>query len=183
MDDMLAESSTDHNKITRWESIFWIVFLLILLWLSNDFDKPLRYFPLGAAFWPKVVISFMAIATAILFASTFITRIEVENTQNSHLEETPKDLAGVGWRTFAIFITPLIWALIMHKVGFLLTTPFFIIFFTRFMGVTNWRVLLSYTVLFYSTIVFVFYKLIFTPLPMGAGVFHTVTGELMALIQ
>jgi hypothetical protein len=180
---MLAESSTEHNRKTRWESIFWIFFLLILLWLSKDFDKPLRYFPLGAAFWPKVVIYFMAIASAILFSSSFITRIEAGNPQNSYLEEAPEDIAGVGWRTFSIFITPLVWALIMHKVGFLLTAPFFIILFTRFMGVTDWRILFSYTICFYSVIVLVFYKLIFTPLPMGAGYFHTITGELMGLMQ
>jgi hypothetical protein len=180
---MIAVAAVEQNKKTRWESVFWILFLVILLWLSEDFDKPLRYFPLGAAFWPKVVIYSMAIASVILFVSSFITRIETKNPQNGHLDEIPEDLSGVGWRTFAIFITPLVWALIMHKVGFLLTAPFFILFFTRFMGVTNWKILFSYTILFYSMIVLVFYGLIFTPLPMGAGYFHTITGELMGLIQ
>ena len=180
---MDGEAAIQQNKRTRWESIFWLGFLLVLFWLAQDFDKPLTYFPLGAAFWPKVIISFMAVATSILFVSSFIVGKKPINQKSSYLEEVPKDTLGVGWRTFAIFVAPLLWALIMHKVGFLLTTPFFILIFTRLMGVNKWRTIFSYTFLFYSVIVLVFYVLIFTPLPMGAGYFHTITGELMGLMQ
>ena len=34
-----------------------------------------------------------------------------------------------------------------------------------------------------AVLVLVFYKIIFTSLPMGAGIFHTMNGELMGLIQ
>ena len=67
--------------------------------------------------------------------------------------------------------------------GFLLVTPFFLIAYTWLMGVTRIRTLLGFSLGFYAALVLVFYKLIFTPLPMGAGYFHTINGELLALLQ
>ena len=51
------------------------------------------------------------------------------------------------------------------------------------MGVTRWRTLLGFGVGFYVVLVLVFYKLIFTPLPMGAGMLHTFNAELLAVLQ
>jgi len=51
------------------------------------------------------------------------------------------------------------------------------------MGVRRLRTLFGFSLGFYAVLVLVFYKLIFTPLPMGAGWFHTISGEIIALIQ
>ena len=82
-----------------------------------------------------------------------------------------------------MFLIPLIWAYTMHQMGFLLVTPFFLIGFTWLMGVTRWRTLLAFGFGFYLLLVVVFYKLIFTPLPMGAGFFHTINAEILAVLQ
>ena len=71
----------------------------------------------------------------------------------------------------------------MHKMGFLLVTPFFLFAFTWLMGVRRWQTLVGFSLGFYALLVFVFYKLIFTPLPMGAGWFHALNGEILGLIQ
>ena len=76
---MDAEVERQQNKKTRLESILWLGFILILFWLAQDFDKPLTYFPLGAAFWPKVIIFCMAVASSTLFISTFVNNKKATN--------------------------------------------------------------------------------------------------------
>ena len=125
----------------------------------------------------------MILAAGVLLCSRFLKQSQTPDAQVDYLDDVPDDLPSVGWRTTAMFIVPLIWVYGMHKAGFLLATPIFLIVFTWLMGVKRWRILVTYSLGFYSILVLVFYKLIFTSLPMGAGYLHTINGELLALIQ
>ena len=168
-----------------WEAVGWSCVILLVYWLSFDFDAPLPHYPPGAAFWPRIVLTGMAIAAVVLLISRFLpqTRRDESKVTPEYIEEVPEDISGVTWRTIAVFTLPLLWAYAMHKMGFLLVTPFFLIGFTWLMGVTRWRTLLLFGFGFYALLVVVFYKLIFTPLPMGAGLFHSLNGEILAVIQ
>lgn len=167
-----------------WEAIAWLTLAGLAFWFSRPFDKPLQHFAPGAAYWPKIIIAGMFIAALILL----IGRLSAKNRSApeetvAHLEEVPDDLPGMNWRLIAMFVMPLIWVYGMHQMGFLLVTPLFLIAFTWLMGVTKITTLLTYSLGFYAMLVLVFYKLIFTPLPMGSGYFHTINGELLALMQ
>ena len=168
-----------------WEAVVWGLLVSLVFWLSFGFDDPLPHYPPGAAFWPRVIQLGMAIAAAVLLISRFLPQTARDEAAHApeYLDEVPDDLSGINWRTVAVFIVPLVWAYAMHKMGFLLVTPFFLIAFTWLMGVTRWRTLLSFGFGFYALLVIVFYKLIFTPLPMGAGFFHSINGEILAVIQ
>ena len=98
-------------------------------------------------------------------------------------DEAEDDVGPLSAQTIAMFILPLLWVFGMHKLGFLVVTPFFLLACSWVMGVRSWKVLLTFTFSFFAVIVFVFYKLIFTPLPMGAGWFHSLNGEMIGLIQ
>lgn len=167
----------------KLEAFAWLLGLVLAYWLTGDFDRPLSHFPPGPAFWPQVVIICMILAACVLLCSRFLNQSQTSDPQIDYLDSVPDDLPTVGWRTTAMFIVPLIWVYGMHKAGFLLATPIFLIVFTWLMGVKRWRVLITYSLGFYSVLVLVFYKLIFTSLPMGAGYLHTINGELLALIQ
>jgi len=167
------------------EALAWSVFIGGAFALSLDFDEPLRHYPPGAALWPRIILFGMAVATVVLLVSRFLpqtARLEREQGPE-YLDEAPNDLAGVGWRTTAVFVLPMLWTYAMHQLGFLLVTPVFLIAFTWLMGVRSKRTLLLFSFGFYALLVLLFYKLIYTPLPMGAGMFHTINGELLALIQ
>ncbi len=51
------------------------------------------------------------------------------------------------------------------------------------LGVRRWVTLIAVTAGFYGAVVVIFVKLIFTPLPQGAGFFHSLNGQLIGLIQ
>lgn len=183
-DGIMAEKSgsKSFDKV-KLEAIVWLLIALCAYWAAQPFDKPLPFFAPGAAFWPKVVIVILLISGAILFISRFLPQSRREEGDVAYLDEAPDDLPPATWRTILLFVLPVVWTYGMHKMGFLLVTPFFLIAFTWLMGVKKWTTLLSFSLLFYAGLVIVFYKIIFTSLPMGAGYFHTINGELMALIQ
>ena len=166
-----------------WEAVVWLAIAAFAYWAAEPFNKPLPYFAPGAAFWPKVVMVLIAISGLVLLISRLLPQSRREEEHVVYIEEMPDDVPGVSWKTVAIFVLPVIWTLAMHKMGFLIPTPFFILAFTWLMGVHEWRTLIGFSLGFYALLVLVFYKIIFTSLPMGAGVFHTITGEFLGLIQ
>ena len=167
-----------------WEAVAWLILAGLAFWFSRPFDMPQPHFAPGAAFWPKIIIAGMFIAALILLLGRLSARNRMREEETlAHLDEVPDDLPDMNWRLVAMFILPLVWVYGMHQMGFLLVTPFFLIAFTWLMGVTRISTLLIFSIGFYAMLVLVFYKLIFTPLPMGAGQFHTINGELLALIQ
>lgn len=167
------------------EAVGWLGFVCVAFWLARDFDAPIPHFPPGAAMWPHIVLFVMAVAAVVLLVSRFLPQTERLRNDEApeYLDEVPDDLANVTWRTVGVFVIPLAWAYAMHQFGFLLVTPIFLILFTWLMGVKSWRTLLVFGFGFHAFLVLVFYKLIYTPLPMGAGIFHTLNGEIFALIQ
>jgi hypothetical protein len=168
-----------------WEALAWLGFALLVYLFTLDFDAPLPTYRLGAAFWPQVVLVITAIAAITLLVSRFVRGVEGESGDDAptHLDDLPAPSGGVPLNTLATFVLPLIWVYALHQIGFLLSTPFFLIGFTWLMGVRRLRTLFGFSLGFYAVLVLVFYKLIFTPLPMGAGWFHSISGEIIALIQ
>lgn len=167
-----------------WEPIAWLCFAAIALYLTFEFDQPLQTFKLGAAFWPRVIVAILAIAGSVLLISRFVGGTEKPESES---EAAYFDDGRAGSRvtplTVAMFALPLVWVYGMHKMGFLLVTPFFLLAFTWLMGVRRPSVLIGFSLGFYAVLVLIFYKLIFTALPMGAGMFNALNGEILALIQ
>ena len=178
-----GEKYPEARRKTIVEGLVWLAFAALAYVLSLPFDEPLPTYALGAAFWPHVVIVIIAIAALVLIASQFIRGRDTETPGPSYLDDLPDSAERFSPTTLIIFALPLLWVYGMHKMGFLLVTPFFLFAFTWLMGVRRWPTLIGFSLGFYALLVFVFYKLIFTPLPMGAGWFHALNGEILGLIQ
>lgn len=166
-----------------WEAVAWLAFAAAAYALSCEFAGAQPYNPLGAAFWPRVVIVIIVVASAVLFISRFLAASHHEEKAADYIEEVPDDLPGVTWRTIAIFVVPVLWVFAMHRMGFLLSTPVFLMIFTWLMGVKSMKLIVGFSLSFFAVLVVVFYMIIFTPLPMGGGIFHTITGEFLGLVQ
>ena len=144
MDPVVAKRSSTvggMNDRVVWEVFAWAALVAGAFALSFGFDDPLPHYPPGAALWPRIVLAMMAAAAIVLLVSRFLPQSVREEKARApdYLDEVPDDLAGVSWRTVAVFALPLVWAYAMHKMGFLLVTPVFLVLFTWLMGVTRWR--------------------------------------------
>jgi hypothetical protein len=181
---MVNDDNASAANVPIWEPVAWLIFSAAAYYLTLEFDGPLPTFVLGAAFWPRVVIAILAVAACILLASRYVqgrTR-EASETKSAYFDDS-SGLGQLSPSTVAMFALPLIWVYGMHKLGFLLVTPFFLFAVTWLLGVRRLKTLIGFSLGFYAILVLVFYKLIFTPLPMGAGWFNALNGELLALIQ
>ena len=169
----------------RVEAVVWLALAIAAFIVTFEFDGPLPTFEFGAAFWPRVVIAGVIVSAGVLLVTSyFVGAGEPEAGIDERMTDAlPEDAARVTRKTLAIFAIPLVYVYAIHQVGFLLVTPIFLLGYMYLLGVRGWVTLIAVTVGFYSAIVLIFVKLIYTPLPQGAGFFHSLNGQLIGLLQ
>jgi hypothetical protein len=175
------------------EAIVWLVFGIGAFIMTFQFDGPMPNFEFGAAFWPRMVIVGIIVFAGVLLATNlFVGAGEPESAINENepaIDEIMTDAlpeeedAPVTKKTLAIFVIPLIYAYAIHRFGFLLITPIFLLGYMYLLGIRRWRTLITVTVGFYGALILIFVNVIFTPLPQGAGYFNSINGQLIGLIQ
>jgi putative tricarboxylic transport membrane protein len=171
------------------EGAAWIAFAVAAFALTYGFDDPLPMFALGAAFWPRVVLIGIFVTAVVVVLGGLLAK-ERNGANPSASVEPEQEIQSLATldprargRVSLIFLVPVVYVYAMHKLGFLLVTPFFLAAYMYIFGVRHWRRLLAIAGGVYATVVLIFVKLIFTPLPQGAGFFYTVNGYLLGLIQ
>ena len=187
---MAERLKTQHPALPQGliEAVAWLIFGLWAFAQTFDFDGPLPTFELGAAFWPRLVIGGVILSAVVLLVVSYVARAKAsapmtEARLDVITDELPEDAAHVTKKTLAVFAVPLIYVYAIHQLGFLLITPLFLFGYMYLLGVRRWRTLIAVTAGVYAGIVLIFVKLIFTPLPQGAGYFHSLNGQLMGLLQ
>lgn len=180
------------------EALFWLLFAGGTFALTYTFDQPLSTYAFGPAGWPRILIGGIALAALALLLSSLASRrsqgpLGVTPSSLSAVYDDPdgapagESLPAASLRTamkrLAIFVLPLAYVLAMGKIGFLPVTPFFLIAYMYVLGVRGWFALSWVTLVIYGLVVVIFVKLLYTPLPQGAGFFHSVNGKLISLIQ
>ncbi len=170
-----------------WRSLIeggaWVVAAVILLMVSGGFSESLPMFEWGPAFWPRAMLAGIIIAGLALAATAVFPPLSSKRSGDDLDDIPPLASWSERIRVAFIFGVPLLYVFAMHKMGFLLATPIFLIVYMYVFGVRGWKPLLIVGLSVYAVVVLVFVKLIFTPLPQGAGVFYTINGYLLALLQ
>ena len=173
-------------------SILWIVFGAVGVFMTLDYMGPLPSFELGAAFWPQTILVGIILVSAFQIIFTFMlgTHSDSENvgsltdTDTQNLNEQVGEVSSVSRsKMLAIFVLPLIYVYGMHQFGFFLVTPLFLPLYMYVMGVKEVKKLFFVSTGVYASIIFLFVNLVFTPLPQGAGFFHSLNGQFLALFQ
>ena len=168
------------------EGLGWVIAAIVLLVTSVGFNEPLPMFDWGPAFWPRIMLFGMIIAALALMATAFIVPSGGNDAAQNGGDQN--EIAALkSWderiHMALIFAVPVLYVYAMHKMGFLLITPIFLVIYMYIFGVRRWKILLIVAFSVYTTVVLVFVKLIFTPLPQGSGMFYTINGYLLALLQ
>ncbi len=162
------------------EGVIWLVFVILAAAYTFDFDDPLPVYRWGPAHWPRVVLvgMFLACLWLLIYESR---KKDVKAETKAHDSDSISQSTRI--RMMLLFCLPLAYAFLIHKMGFLLVTPFFLCLYMWVVGVRRIRTLIIMTVCIYSAIVIIFVKLIFTYLPPGAGIFNTINGHFLGLLQ
>ncbi len=164
------------------EGVFWVAVALGGFWLTTGFDEPNRMHALGSAFWPRLVLAGLLLSGLVLLASGLRERMKARAAGLAPHKGEPLSAKRIGFGT-AVFGIPIVWAVAMHQMGFLLTMPVFLAVFAVVLGYrTPWKVA-TLVVGVTGVIAILFYNLLFTPLPQGAGIFNVINGYLTAILQ
>lgn len=162
------------------EGIVWLVFVLLAAAYTFDFDDPLPVYEWGPAHWPRVVLFGMFVACLWLL---FVESRKKEDSEEVVTTPKTKIDSSTRVRMVLIFGLPVLYSFLIHRMGFLLITPFFLGLYMWVVGVRKIRTLIVMTVGIYAALLLIFVKLIFTYLPPGAGVFNTINGHILRVLQ
>ena len=181
---MVDSAGTARRKFTFMiEPGVWILFVLLAYIYTFQFDDPLPVYDWGPAHWPRVILFCMfAASLRLLYRDWRMSRALAQSSDQTADEDDQLD-TSTKVKVALIFVLPVLYTFLIHRMGFLLITPFFLCGYMWLMGVRRIRTLIILTVCFYSAILLVFVKLIFTYLPPGAGVFNSLNGMILGLLM
>ena len=162
---------------TWFELGFWLALALVAFGLSFQFADEIGTYKWGAASWPRAVILLMAV-TAVVHAGVRLR----EGDQGA---DTDQPEAGGGFiASIGLFLIPLVYAWLLPRTGFYLTTPLFLVVFLLYVGERRWQVILITTFLITSIIFLIFAKLFYVALPVGNWPgFYDVNNWLLVMIR
>ena len=181
---MVSPSNRTASRLSSLiEAGCWLTFIFLAFLYTFDFDDPLPVYDLGPAHWPRMVLLGMLIAGSTLLYSDWKKRhqsVQKDSVDNRNVTQTSMSLQI---RILLIFVLPVFYTFLIHKLGFLLVTPFFLFVYMWLIGVNRLKTLIVCTLGIYAALVIIFVKLIFTYLPPGAGIFNTINGKILGLLM
>lgn len=178
MDRLMRRSL--HSDIT--DSIIWLGLAALAFAGTFQFDRELSYYKFGATGWPRVVIFLLACCAIFLLVETVWKR-QWLLTADERLRPQPTLTDEEGGIHLMHLAAPVLFGVLMHFFGFLLTAPLFMIGYGYLLGYRNWYALIGVNAVIYSLIVTIFVKFFNTPLPMGRGFFYTANALMIEAVR
>ena len=166
------------------EWLFWSVLALILWMQTGAFSEEIAEYKFGADGWPKMVI------IGILVGATGQAVIKLMDRSASAQDDGEKHAkpAAMTWQKraqqLAIFGMPLLYLWAMHRIGFFVASPLFIAAYLWVLEVRNWRHILGVTAIILALLFFVFVRLFYVAVPVGAWEsFYAINNEIITYIR
>ncbi len=160
------------------ELMIWLTLSILAYSLTFSFDDPLVTYRYGAASWPRTIILAIAVVALIEAILSFLafrknaspkTTVMEGGKDEEKEEEAQKKVSGakVNLKRLTTFAVPLVFLLMIPRMGYYVSAPFFIAGFMFLLGEKRIFHLVVTTFLIYAVTLFVFTKLLFVPLPEG----------------
>lgn len=148
-----------------------LIFLgaLLLFWITLGFDEgtAMQGARVGPAFWPRVLLGFILLLSAIVSVGT-IRRIAREKAWR----ETLLTLDRGKVRFFTALGLSVSYLLLLPVLGFIIMTPLFMIAFMLLLGEKSKGWILGVSIVMTAVIVLLFTKAMYVPLPRGGWLFR-----------
>jgi hypothetical protein len=154
--------------------MIWLTLSILAYSLTFTFDDPLVTYRYGAASWPRTIILAIVVFALIEAISNFLAfrknaPPKTTGMEGGKDEETEKTVSGtkVNLKRLTTFAFPLVFLLMIPRMGYYVSAPFFIAGFMFLLGERRTFHLVVTTFLIYAVTLLVFTKLLFVPLPEG----------------
>jgi Tripartite tricarboxylate transporter TctB family len=156
------------------EMVIWLAVSIIAFSLTFNFNGPLENYRYGAASWPRIIIMALALFAVI---EAILSLLEFRRNGGTKAvvitkAETSDSKEGISGRKvylkrLATFGIPILFLLMMPRMGYYVCAPFFIAGLMCLLGERRPLHLIVASFLIYAVTLFVFTKLLFVPLPEG----------------
>jgi putative tricarboxylic transport membrane protein len=158
--------------VLKGDLIFSLIILLgsvLLYWVTGTFSKVtvLQGAQMGPTFWPRFILGSIILLSGIVSAGT-IRRIIKEKVWSEALMTLDRGKI----RFFAAIALCVSYLILLPVLGFILTTPVFMIVFMLLLGEKSKGWILSVSIAMTAVIVILFTKAMYVPLPRGAWLFR-----------
>ncbi|HET8576488.1 MAG TPA: tripartite tricarboxylate transporter TctB family protein [Methylomirabilota bacterium] len=157
----------------------------VLLWNSRGLDDVVRAGQLGPSFWPRVVLIGLVLSCLARLLAPWLARhtrrppAAAPPTPSAPAAHTPREIATLAAAMAAI----LLYAAATPWVGFPLATCLFVLAFMRLCGARSWPGMAASAALGCVSLLYLFVKLVYLPLPKGQGPFEAFTLGLYQLLR
>ena len=173
-----------------FEGFVWITIACAAFVLTFKFDEPLMQYRYGATGWPRTLILAMAFFAIIqTLWSIFLSRkrggpsASGPRVPAAASQESATGLL-VRLKHVGTFALPLLYLLLLPRVGFYVSTPLLIAGYMALLGERRWIHLVGTTLLIYALSLIIFTKLLYVPLPVGNWpVFEDINAFFVSIIK
>ena len=152
-----------------------VVLAIVLFWHTRGLDDVAQTGQLGPGFWPRLVlIGLGAASLAKLVLDVRSVRRAADVTVERPAISPPLLVAGIATIVLYVVAAPLL--------GFAFATMLFVAAFMVLAGARSAAAIVATSVLSTVVILYVFIKVVYLPLPKGAGAVENVTLALYRLL-
>ncbi len=150
----------------------------VFLGIATTIPKGYVESPLGAGFWPKLILLFLFVTSSIHLVKLLLRKKEVEERLAKETEEERKKEE---WETgerhaFPMFlfgaVITFLYIYLIRWIGFTVATPVFMAVFMYITGYRNRVMVAVVSLVTVVTYVLLFTKATYIPLPRGFGIFN-----------
>ena len=147
-------------------NIFLAIFMLVYLFIASRFNvTSVSGDIFGAGGYP-VTLSIIGLILLIVISMSVIKSKEKIRIPMLDLKSTDGKAVLLNVSMLTCYL------ILMNYIGFVFSTPLYLLGSTRFMGYKKILPLLVYTAVLSMVLVFIFGKVFFVPLPRGIGLFR-----------
>ena len=172
------------------EWIFWCALVLVLWSQTDAFSESIAEYAFGAAGWPRAILIGLLLGATGQWALGILGHRLGRGGAASQSTQGEGGLGGKAERSvgrlqqIAIFAFPMLYLWLMHRIGFFVATPLFILGYLMVLEVRNWRHLAGVTVAVYGTVLLVFVRFFYVALPVGAWqAFYDINNWIITMVR
>lgn len=176
-----------------FETAVWLALALGLWIYAGQFTADLEVYRYGPVAWPRAVFIMMIVCALIHFLHGFAAhrraggQVRTEDDADDRHEDEAANAGDVSWvkiRIASTFLLPLIYLWLLPRMGFFVTTPFFLAAYMVAFRDKDWRYIIGASIAIFVVITLVFSKLLFIPLPTGNWpVFYDISNAILGLLE
>lgn len=168
------------------ELSLWLLLAVVAFGLSFEFDQPSDIYKLGAAAWPRAVITLIILAALAQFWQQGRARRTTDKQQavSSTTELPDGDQLRFTPRFLFILGILLAYASLLDQSGFYFNAPVLLVAYLLLIGERSWKRILGVTTAIYIPIVVIFTKLFYLGLPLGyAFPFYDLSSWIVSVLR